>query len=75
MKDQINSPKHYTQGKIEVIEFIEDQEMDFNLGNAVKYLARHRFKGNPLEDLKKARWYVDRLIANEVKREVANAGN
>lgn len=75
MKDQINSPKHYPQGKIEVIDFVEDQQMDFNLGNAVKYLARHRFKGRPLEDLKKARWYVDRLIANEEKREVANAGN
>lgn len=75
MHDQINSPKHYTHGTIEVIDFIEDQQMDFNLGNAVKYLARHRFKGRPLEDLKKARWYVDRLIANEEKREVANAGN
>lgn len=75
MNDQINSPKHYTQGKIEVIDFIEDQEMDFNLGNAVKYLARHRFKGRPLEDLKKARWYVDRLINREEKKGGANAGS
>ena len=67
MADQINKPSHYTQGKIEVIDFIEDQQMDFVTGNAVKYLARYRFKGQPLEDLKKARWYIERLIKREEK--------
>lgn len=65
--EDIHSPKHYTQGSIEVIDFIEDQDMDFTLGNAIKYLSRYRFKGSGLADLKKARWYVDRLIAREEK--------
>lgn len=59
--DVVNHPKHYNQGKIEVIDFIEDQKLDFRAGNVVKYVCRHGNK-NGLEDLKKARWYLDRLI-------------
>ena len=60
--DEIEHPSHYTQGKIEVIDFLIDQDMNFMAANAVKYLCRYRFKGNPVQDLKKARWYLDRLI-------------
>lgn len=66
--DEIERPKHYTRGKIEVIDFIEDQKCDFRAASALKYLCRYRFKGKPLSDLKKARWYIDRMIA-ELERE------
>ena len=61
-KEKVNHPSHYNQGKLEVIDAIEDWDLNFCEGNVVKYVARHRFKGDPLEDLKKARWYLDRLI-------------
>jgi hypothetical protein len=62
--DPVNHPAHYTRGGIEVIEFIEAYGLDrsFCLANAVKYIARHRYKGNPIEDLKKASWYLTREI-------------
>lgn len=58
----VNHPKHYNMGTFEVIDVIEDWQLDFNLGNAVKYIARAPHKGNQLEDLKKAAWYLDRAI-------------
>ena len=70
MSDSVNHPNHYTQGKFEVIDVIEDWNLGFHDGNAVKYIARFRHKGKPLEDLKKARWYIDRLI-NVVEQESA----
>ena len=60
MKDNIN-PSHYKQGNIEVIDFILDQKFSYMEGNVVKYLSRYKFK-NGLEDLKKARWYIDKII-------------
>ena len=63
----IDHPSHYNRGKIEVIDFIEDQGLSFHLGNVVKYIARAGSKGDKLEDLKKARWYLDRYI-NEVMK-------
>lgn len=60
-KETINHPNHYNKGKIEVIDFIEDQKLGFKAGNVVKYVSRYRYK-NGLEDLKKAKWYLDRLI-------------
>lgn len=60
--DPVNHPSHYTMGKIEVIDAIEDWGLGFHDGNVIKYVARHRHKGKALEDLKKARWYLDRLI-------------
>lgn len=63
--DAVNHPSHYTRGKIEVIDFIEDQQLSYHLGNVIKYIARAGYKGDKLEDLKKARWYLDRYI-NEV---------
>lgn len=66
--DNINHPKHYTShpSGIECIQVTE--HMTFNLGNAVKYLWRADEKGAPLDDLKKAAWYIAREIA---KRERA----
>lgn len=62
--DIVNHPSHYTDGKIEVIDFIEDKGLNFHRGNAVKYIARAG-KKNPekeIEDLQKARWYIEREI-------------
>jgi len=58
----IQHPTHYNQGKIEVIDFIIDQKMGFCDGNVVKYVSRFRHKGRPLEDLKKAKFYLETLI-------------
>ena len=60
--DSINSPKHYTHGKYEVIDVIEDWDLNFRLANAIKYIARHKHKGKPLEDLEKALWYLQREV-------------
>ena len=59
--DPVNSPKHYTQGHMEVITAIEGLGLDYHQGNVLKYISRYRFK-NGMEDLQKAKWYVDRLI-------------
>lgn len=62
--DVVNRPAHYTDGKIEVIDFIEDKKLGFCLGNAVKYIARAGKKDptKEVEDLKKAEWYIKRRI-------------
>lgn len=60
--DAVNHPSHYTRGNIEVIDFIEDQQLPYPLGNVVKYVARAGFKGDKVEDLKKAQWYLNRYI-------------
>lgn len=63
--DVINKPNHYNQGNIEVSDFIIDQNMNFLEGNIIKYVSRYKTK-NGIEDLKKARWYLNKLIeANE----------
>ncbi len=62
MSDPINRPAHYTYSAIEPIDAIEAWQLGFNLGNTVKYVARSSHKGATLEDLKKARWYLDREI-------------
>lgn len=66
--EKINHPKHYNFGKLEVIDVIEDWKLGFSLGNAIKYIARAPHKGTQLEDLKKARWYLDREISNLEKQ-------
>ena len=68
-EDVINHPSHYTRGKIEVIDFIEDQQLPYHLGNVIKYIARAGYKGDKLEDLKKARWYLDRYIKGVMQHE------
>lgn len=68
--DNVNNPKHYTDSKIEVIDYIEDKKLGFCLGNVVKYVSRagkkhsadKSDKEKEIEDLKKARWYLDRRI-------------
>jgi hypothetical protein len=62
INDPVNHPSHYTAGKIEVCDFILDQQLNFCLGNVVKYVSRADHKGKPLEDLKKAAWYLNREI-------------
>jgi len=62
MPDPINHPSHYTHGDIEPIDAIEAWQLGFCLGNVVKYIARAGHKGDRLEDLKKARWYLEREI-------------
>lgn len=66
MAESINHPAHYNHGTYEVIDVIEDWGLgdSFHLGNSVKYIARCRYKGNELTDLRKARWYLDRYIRN-----------
>lgn len=65
--DPVNHPAHYTMGRIEVIEAIEDWSLPYHLGNAVKYIARagRKDKSKEIEDLKKARWYLDRYISKK----------
>ena len=72
--DNVNHPGHYTSGKIEVIKIIEDQltpeeYRGYIKGQVIKYITRERYK-NGLEDLKKARWYLDRLIKKMEKESV-----
>ena len=67
--DLVNHPAHYTDGGIEVIDFIEAKRLGYHLGNVVKYICRAGKKGtnNGLEDLRKAQWYLKRAIErNEV---------
>jgi transposase len=61
--DNVNHPPHYRTGGIETIDFIEAKDLNYRLGNVVKYVTRAEKKGNPIEDLKKARWYLDREIS------------
>jgi hypothetical protein len=62
--DIVKSPPHYRTGGIETIDFIEAKDLNYRLGNVVKYVARAGKKSDsdPLVDLKKARWYLDREI-------------
>jgi len=69
--DPVNSPKHYTQGNMEVITAIEGMGLDYHQGNVVKYVSRYRYK-NGIEDLRKAKWYIDRLIYIEEQRILTN---
>lgn len=64
--DPVNSPAHYTYGKIEVIDYILDKELDFCLGNVIKYVSRAGHKNNTIEDLQKAARYLEIKI-NELK--------
>lgn len=69
--DNVNSPQHY-QGKVECIDCIESATAGLNgieafcTGNAIKYLYRWKNK-NGIEDLKKAKWYIDKIISIEGK--------
>lgn len=74
--DPVDHPSHYTDSKIEVIDYIEDKKLGFCLGNAIKYISRAGKKKDngrsvdekEIEDLKKAVWYIKRRIY-ELKKE------
>ena len=68
-KEMINHPQHYNMGKYEAIDVIEDWQLNFNLGNTVKYISRAGHKDNIIQDLKKASWYLDREIKRLEKGE------
>ena len=65
-EDMVNSPAHYNKAGIETIDMIESVTGDgfeaYLQGNILKYVCRYRYKDNPVEDLGKARWYLNRLI-------------
>lgn len=62
MGDPVNHPDHYNQIEgVECIDVVE--QMNFNRGNAVKYIWRAGAKGDEIQDLEKARWYIDREIS------------
>lgn len=63
MGDNVNHPSHYAEGRrYEPIDVIEDWELDFHLGNAVKYISRAGRKGDAREDIEKAVWYLNRWL-------------
>ena len=63
MIDAVNHPPHYKAGGIETIDYIEAKQLGYHIGNVVKYVSRAGVKSDcPIEDLKKARWYLDRYI-------------
>lgn len=61
-KEMINHPQHYNMGKFEAIDVIEDWQLNFNLGNTVKYISRAGHKDDIIQDLKKSLWYLQREI-------------
>lgn len=65
MNDAVDHPVHYggKDSPYEAIKVVEAWDLDFYLGNVIKYVSRAGKKANELEDLKKARWYLDRKIA------------
>lgn len=69
MPDAVHNPAHYTSGSIECIDALEarltpEQFAGFCRGNALKYVWRAGLKGDLVEDLQKAKWYIDREIAH-----------
>lgn len=62
LADMVNHPPHYKTGGIETIDFIEAKGLNYHLGNVVKYVTRADHKGDRLENLKKAKWYLEREI-------------
>lgn len=61
-EEKVDHPSHYNSGKIEAIDAIEDWDLGFHDGNALKYIARHKYKQNPCEDIEKAIWYLERHL-------------
>ena len=61
-QDMVNHPAHYKTGGIETIDFIEAKELNYNMGNAVKYISRAEHKGDKKQDLEKAIWYLNREL-------------
>jgi hypothetical protein len=75
-EDSVNHPKHYNinwkgEKAIETFDYISSWCMNYAQGNVVKYVSRYPYKGKSVEDLKKARWYLDKLIAEEEEKRVS----
>ena len=71
--DNITNPSHYTNGEIEPIDFIISQDMNFCIGNAIKYLARFRFKHQgegQVQDLRKAIQYIQLQIDSMIDKDI-----
>ena len=66
MTESVNHPAYYQAGGLEVIDIIEAFTLGFHTGNAVKYILRAGRKGDFVEDLGKARWYLDRLLSDDL---------
>ena len=62
MKELVDHPEHYQANGIEAIDVIEGFNLNFNLGNAIKYILRADKKGNKKQDLAKAQWYLNREL-------------
>lgn len=62
MRDDISRPSHYNHGRFETIDVIEDWKLGYHLGNVVKYISRADHKGNREKDLRKALWYLQRIV-------------
>ena len=73
-EEKVNHPPHYNKGKIEVIDAIEAWDLNFNCGNVVKYVVRHKHKGTPIEDIEKAVWYLSRYLV-QLKEEARHANS
>jgi len=73
MKEKINHPDHYQGSGLEAIDVIEAFNLDFNLGNAIKYILRAGKKESKIEDLKKAHWYLAREIFNHEEKDASNS--
>lgn len=77
--DNVNHPSHYTNRKMEAIDIIEmiietenNPKVAYNMSNVLKYILRFRDKGKPVEDLKKAQWYLNRMIEKISEEENRN---
>jgi len=70
-QETVNHPPHYNSGRIETIDFIEDQQLGFNLGNVIKYISRAGHKGKRRQDLEKAAFYLARELQLIGKEEEA----
>ncbi len=77
--DPVHHPPHYNTGRIEVIEFLEDQRLEPHEWNAIKYICRAKHKGHQVQDLEKAVWYLKRkielLCSSEQEREPVRPNN
>lgn len=71
-KETVNHPDHYNQG-IEAIDIIESWNLNFSLGNAIKYILRAPYKGSKIEDIQKAIWYLERELQRKESKEEITA--
>ena len=69
------SPSHYTRGSIEVWDFIRDQQLNYHLGNAIKYICRAGYKGSRREDIEKAIHYLENELDNTTSTKTITFGS